>query len=39
MLAEAHLSPEDLLTGIERFVKDRPERLARSRRMLEELEA
>ncbi|MCE5209754.1 MAG: transketolase [Chloroflexi bacterium] len=28
VLEEAHLSPEWLLTGIERFVKDRPQRLA-----------
>ncbi len=27
VIAEAHLDPENLLAGIERFVKDRPERL------------
>ena len=37
VLAEAHLSPEDILAGIERFVKDRSERLARSRRLLDSL--
>ncbi len=37
VLAEAHLSPEDIFAGIERFAKDRPERLARSRRWLESL--
>jgi transketolase len=39
VMAEAHLSPEDMLSGIERFVKDRAERLARSRRMLDSLES
>jgi transketolase len=29
VIAEAHLSPEHLLAGIERFAKDRPARLAR----------
>jgi transketolase len=38
VLAEAHLSPKDILAGIERFVRERPERLSRSRRMLEALE-
>jgi transketolase len=38
VLAEAHLSPKDILAGIERFAKDRPKRLARSRSMLEALE-
>jgi hypothetical protein len=38
VLAEAHLSPKDILAGIERFAKDRPKRLARSRTMLEALE-
>ncbi|NNE42669.1 MAG: transketolase, partial [Gemmatimonadetes bacterium] len=39
VLAEAHLSPTDILNGIERFVRERPERLARSRKMLESLGA
>jgi transketolase len=39
VLAEAHLAPEDILTGIERFVKDREKRLARSREMLRFLES
>jgi transketolase len=38
VMAEAHLSPQDILHGIERFVRERPERLARSRRMLDALE-
>jgi transketolase len=38
VLTEAHLSPQDILHGIEKFVRDRAERLARSRRMLESLE-
>jgi len=31
VIAEAHLSPAHLLAGIERFVRERPERLARLR--------
>ena len=38
VLEEAHLSPEWILKGIERFVKERPERLACVRRMLEAAE-
>jgi transketolase len=38
VLAEAKLSPEDIFQGILRFAKDRTERLARSRQMLESLE-
>ena len=38
VLEEAHLSPEWILKGIERFAKDRKERLARVRRMLEAAE-
>jgi transketolase len=39
LLAEAHLSPEWLLKGIERFVRERPQRLAALRTALEEAEA
>jgi transketolase len=35
IIAEAHLSPEWVLKGIERFAKDREARLARMRRALE----
>jgi len=38
VLEEAHLTPEWILKGIERFVRERPERLARVRRMLEAAE-
>ena len=38
VLEEAHLSPEWILKGIERFAKERAERLARIRRMLEAAE-
>lgn len=34
VVAEAHLDPDHLLAGIERFVKDRDERLARLREMV-----
>jgi transketolase len=37
VLAEAHLSPQDILAGIERFVRDREKRLARTRKLLEAL--
>ncbi|MDP6529277.1 MAG: transketolase [Gemmatimonadota bacterium] len=37
VMAEAHLSPEDIFAGIEGFVRDRKERLARTRRMLDSL--
>ncbi|MGH2570978.1 MAG: transketolase [bacterium] len=39
VLAEAHLAPEHILKGIERFVRDRGKRLARSRALLDSLEA
>ena len=39
LLAEAHLSPEWLLKGIERFVRERPQRLGALRAALEEAEA
>lgn len=35
VIEEAHLSPDWILTGIERFVKDRKDRLARIRKMLD----
>jgi transketolase len=35
VIEEAHLSPEHLMAGIERFAKDREKRLARLRRALE----
>jgi transketolase len=35
VIEEAHLSPDWILTGIDRFVKDRPERLARLRAELD----
>jgi transketolase len=35
IIAEAHLSPEWILRGIERFVRDRDERLGRIRKALE----
>ncbi|MBD3161222.1 MAG: transketolase [Candidatus Eisenbacteria bacterium] len=38
VIEEAHLSPDWLLTGIERFVRERPERLARLREILEATE-
>jgi transketolase len=38
VIEEAHLSPEWLLKGIERFVRDRGKRLARMRKMLEQAE-
>ncbi len=38
VVEEARLSPDDLLEGIERFVKDRPARLARVRDMLNQAE-
>ena len=37
VIAEAHLDPENLLAGIERFVKDRPERLEAMRSAVREL--
>jgi len=37
VMAEAHLSPDDILQGIERFVKDRDKRLARTKAALESL--
>ena len=37
VIDEAHLSPQYLLAGIERFVKDRTERLARLRAGLDEI--
>ncbi|MBZ0268026.1 hypothetical protein K8I85_07715 [bacterium] len=37
VMAEAHLSPEDILKGIERFVADREKRLARTRSALDSL--
>ena len=39
VMAEAHLAPADILSGIERFVKDRGRRLARARAALDSLEA
>jgi len=38
VMAEAKLSPQDILAGIERFVKERPQRLARAREQLAELD-
>jgi transketolase len=38
VLEEAHLSPTHILEGIERFVRDRAKRLARSRDLLDSLE-
>ncbi|MGQ9681702.1 MAG: transketolase-like TK C-terminal-containing protein [Anaerolineae bacterium] len=38
LLAEAHLSPEWLLKGIERFVEERPQRLAELRAALSQAE-
>ena len=35
VIEEAHLSPDWLLRGIERFVRERPERLRRIRRLLD----
>jgi transketolase len=37
VIAEAHLDPENLLSGIERFVKDRPQRLEAMRSAVREL--
>ena len=39
VLEEAHLSPDWILRGIERFVRERKQRLARVRAMLEAAEA
>jgi len=39
VIEEAHLSPDWLLHGIERFVRDREERLGRLRRALERAES
>ncbi len=39
VMEEAHLSPDWLLQGIERFVRDRGARLARIRRALDDAEA
>jgi transketolase len=39
VIAEAHLSPDHILEGIERFVRDRPRRLAAIRDVLAALEA
>jgi transketolase len=36
VLAEAHLSPKDLLAGIERFAHDRPARLRRLREIIDD---
>jgi len=38
VLEEAHLSPAHILAGIEKFVRDRPKRLARSRELLDSLQ-
>jgi transketolase len=38
VMEEAHLSPKHILEGIERFVRDREKRLARTRRHLEAVE-
>jgi transketolase len=38
VIAEAHLSSEDILKGIERFVKDRDKRLRRLREAVEAVE-
>ncbi len=38
VIAEAHLDPDSIFAGIERFGRDRPERMARLRSMLESLE-
>ena len=38
VIAEARLDPDSILTGIERFVRDRPERMSRLRSMLDSLE-
>ncbi len=38
VMEEAHLSPKHILEGIERFVRDREKRLARTRRHLEAIE-
>ena len=34
VIAEAHLSPQHIVAGIERFARDRPERLARLRELV-----
>lgn len=39
VIEEAHLDPDSLLAGIERFVKDRPERLRRMRAGMDSLDA
>jgi transketolase len=37
VIAEAHLDPDSIFRGIERFARERRERLARQRGMLERL--
>lgn len=39
VMAEAHLSPKDIFQGIQRFVNDRGQRLARARAALDSLDA
>ena len=38
VIAEAHLAPDQLLAGIERFAADRPKRLARLREAVDTAE-
>jgi hypothetical protein len=38
VIAEAHLDPESIFTGVARFAKDRAQRLERQRALLKALE-
>ncbi|MBI3400992.1 MAG: hypothetical protein HY048_06200 [Acidobacteria bacterium] len=38
VIAEAHLDPDSIFTGVQRFAQDRPKRLRQQRAMLEALE-
>ena len=37
VIAEAHLDPDSIFAGVQRFAQDRPRRLARQRSVLDEL--
>ena len=37
VIAEAHLDPDSILAGVQRFAQERPKRLARQRALLDAL--
>ena len=37
MIAEAHLDPDSIFAGVQRFAQERPKRLSRQRSLLEAL--